>query len=45
MVQAVLTRDYPLVQGSLLLFGFIFVLINIVTDILYTLVDPRVRYD
>lgn len=45
VVQAVLTRDYPLVQGSLLLFGFIFVLINIVTDILYTLVDPRVRYD
>jgi peptide/nickel transport system permease protein len=45
VVQAVLTRDYPLVQGALLLFGFIFVLINIVTDILYTLVDPRVRYD
>ncbi|MGQ3026677.1 MAG: ABC transporter permease [Ferrovibrionaceae bacterium] len=45
VVQAVLTRDYPLVQGTLLLFGFIFVLINIATDILYLIVDPRVRYD
>ncbi|OKO87684.1 peptide ABC transporter [Bradyrhizobium sp. NAS80.1] len=45
VVQAVLARDYPLVQGTLLLFGFIFVLINIATDILYVVVDPRVRYD
>lgn len=45
VVQAVLTRDYPLVQGTLLMFGFIFVLINIATDILYIVVDPRVRYD
>lgn len=45
VVQAVLARDYPLVQGTLLLFGFIFVLINIATDILYIVVDPRVRYD
>ena len=45
VVQAVLARDYPLVQGTLLLFGLIFVLINIATDILYIVVDPRVRYD
>jgi peptide/nickel transport system permease protein len=44
VVQGILARDYPLVQGTMLLFGFVFVLINIVVDIIYTLVDPRVRY-
>jgi peptide/nickel transport system permease protein len=45
VVQAILARDYPLIQGAMLLFGFAFVLINIGVDIVYTLVDPRVRYD
>lgn len=44
IVQGILARDYPLVQGTMLLFGFAFVLINILVDIIYTLVDPRVRY-
>jgi peptide/nickel transport system permease protein len=45
VVQGILARDYPLIQGTMLLFGFAFVLINVVVDIIYTLVDPRVRYD
>jgi peptide/nickel transport system permease protein len=45
VVQAILARDYPLIQGTMLLFGFAFVLINVGVDIVYTLVDPRVRYD
>jgi peptide/nickel transport system permease protein len=32
------------VQGTMLLFGFAFVVINILVDIIYTIVDPRVRY-
>ncbi len=44
IVQGILNRDYPLVQGTMLLFGFAFVVINILVDIIYTLVDPRVRY-
>jgi peptide/nickel transport system permease protein len=44
IVQGILNRDYPLVQGTMLLFGFAFVVINILGDIIYTFVDPRVRY-
>jgi peptide/nickel transport system permease protein len=44
VVQAILARDYPLVQGTMLLFGLTFVLINLAIDALYVLVDPRVRY-
>jgi peptide/nickel transport system permease protein len=45
VVQAILARDYPLVQGTMLIFGFTFVLINLLVDVLYTLADPRVRHD
>lgn len=45
VVQAILARDYPLVQGTMLLFGFAFVIVNLIIDLLYTLVDPRVRTD
>ena len=44
IVQAILTRDYPLVQGTLLALAFLFVGINLLIDIIYTWVDPRVRY-
>jgi peptide/nickel transport system permease protein len=44
IVQAILARDYPLVQGTMLPLGFAFVVINLLLDIVYTLVDPRVRY-
>ncbi|CAB3817762.1 ABC transporter permease [Achromobacter anxifer] len=45
LVQAIMARDYPTVQGTMLLLGFAFVLINVLIDVLYTFIDPRVRYD
>ncbi len=45
MASAILTRDYPLIQGGLLLTAAMFVLINLVVDVLYAYVDPRIRYD
>jgi len=44
MVNAILTRDFPLVQGGVLLIATTYVLINMATDLLYVYVDPRVRY-
>lgn len=43
VVQAVLRRDYPVIQGALLAVAAIYVLINFAVDMLYLLVDPRVR--
>ncbi len=43
VVQAVLRRDYPVIQGALLVIAAIYVLINFVVDMLYLAVDPRVR--
>ena len=43
-VDAILRRDYPVIQGVVLLFSFIYVLINLGVDLLYTLFDPRIRY-
>jgi peptide/nickel transport system permease protein len=43
VVSAVLRRDYPVIQGTLLVVAAIYVLINFVVDMLYILVDPRVR--
>jgi peptide/nickel transport system permease protein len=45
VVQGILARDYPLVQGVMLIYGFAFVGINLAVDLIYTFVDPRVRYD
>lgn len=45
VVQAIMARDYPLVQGTMLILGFTFVMINLIVDILYALADPRVRHD
>lgn len=44
VVEAVLARDYPVIQGLILLFSFIYILINLVVDLLYTVFDPRIRY-
>ncbi|MDR2417860.1 MAG: ABC transporter permease [Treponema sp.] len=38
-------RDYPVVQGSVLFIAFIYVMINLLVDVLYTYVDPRIQYD
>lgn len=43
-VNAVLSRDFPLIQGIILFFSFIYVLVNLLVDISYLLFDPRIRY-
>ena len=43
-VDAVLARDYPTVQAVILLFSAVYVLLNLVVDVAYTLLDPRIRY-
>ena len=45
MASAILTRDYPLIQGGLLITAAMFVLINLAVDVLYAYLDPRIRYD
>src|SRR5262245_53681915 len=44
-VQAIQTRDYPLVQGCVLVIAVSYLLVNFFTDLLYKLVDPRVSYE
>ncbi|EKE77755.1 MULTISPECIES: ABC transporter permease [Oceanibaculum] len=43
-VDAVLARDYPVIQGIILIFAFVYVIVNLVIDLSYTLFDPRIRY-
>ena len=43
-VDAVLARDYPVIQGIILIFSAVYVLINLAVDVSYTLFDPRIRY-
>jgi peptide/nickel transport system permease protein len=43
-VDAILRRDYPVIQGVVLLFSFVYVMVNLGVDLLYTLLDPRIRY-
>lgn len=45
LIQAINFRDYPLVQGCILFISFTYVLMNLLTDITYGLLDPRIRYD
>lgn len=45
MSSAIMSRDYPVIQGTLLVTAAAFSLINLVVDILYAVVDPRVNYD
>ena len=42
-VDAIFARDYPVVQGAVLLTAVLFVLINLLTDVIYTVLDPRLR--
>lgn len=44
-IQAINARDYPLVQGCVLVIALGYVLVNFLTDIVYGLIDPRIRYD
>ena len=43
-VDAVLARDYPVIQGMILLTSFIYLAVNLVIDLAYSLLDPRIRY-
>ena len=42
---AINQRDYPVVQGCVLVIAFIYVVVNLITDILYAYIDPRISYD
>ncbi len=44
-VQSILQRDYPVIQGVALLVAVIFIAVNLIVDILYGIIDPRVRYE
>jgi oligopeptide transport system permease protein len=44
-VQAVFARDYGLIMGTTLFYAFIISIANLVVDILYGIIDPRIRYD
>jgi len=44
IVQSVLKRDYPVIQGIMLVVALLYVLINFVTDLVYAMLDPRIRY-
>ena len=44
VVDAILKRDYPIIQGLILVFSFVYILVNLAIDIIYTLLDPRIRY-
>jgi peptide/nickel transport system permease protein len=44
-LQAIQTRDYPLVQGCVLIIAFSYLAVNLATDILYRLIDPRISYE
>ena len=43
-VDAILRRDYPVIQGVVLMFSLVYVLVNLIIDLTYTIVDPRIRY-
>ncbi len=45
LIQGILNRDYPVVQGAILVVSAIFVFSNLVVDMLYTVIDPRIRYE
>ncbi|MDM7324567.1 MAG: ABC transporter permease [Thermus sp.] len=45
LVGSILARDYPVVQGAVLLVASAFILVNLLVDLLYAWIDPRVRYD
>ena len=44
VLDAVLARDYPIIQGLILFFSFIYILLNLLIDLTYTFLDPRIRY-
>ena len=45
LIQGILNRDYPVVQGAILVVSALFVFTNLLVDVLYTVVDPRIHYE
>ena len=45
LISSILARDYPVIQGSILIFALLFVLTNLVVDMTYVYFDPKVRYE
>lgn len=45
IIDAILARDFPIVQGGVLFIAFIFVFVNFLVDVIYVLIDPRISYD
>jgi peptide/nickel transport system permease protein len=43
MITAINSRDYPLVEGCVLVFALSYVVVNMLTDLVYSVVDPRIR--
>ena len=43
-IDAIVRRDYPLIQGLVVVFSFVYVLVNLLVDVIYTVIDPRIRY-
>jgi ABC-type dipeptide/oligopeptide/nickel transport system permease component len=43
--RSILSRDYPVVQGSVLVSAVIYVFVNLAVDVVYAFIDPRIRYD
>ena len=44
LIQAISTRDYPLIQGCILVILVVYMLINLLVDVLYAYIDPRIDY-
>jgi len=44
IVESILGRDYPVIQGAILIFGLLYILVNLVVDLIYAFIDPRIRY-
>ncbi len=44
LVDSIFARDFPVVQGIVLVYAALFILVNVVVDVLYVIVDPRIRY-
>ncbi len=45
IVDSILARDYPVIQGAILIFALLYIGVNLLVDLLYAWVDPRIRYD
>ncbi len=43
-IDAVINRDFPLIQGLVLTFAVLFIVVNLAVDVLVTLLDPRLRH-